>query len=46
MEVQILRIHPVNFIATLDLGLLNGAYLITIKRDNQEILAKKLLIAK
>lgn len=39
-------IKVIDFIATLDLGLLNGAYLITINRDNREILAKKLLIAK
>ena len=34
------------FIATLDLNLMNGAYLITISSDNKLKITKKLLIAK
>jgi hypothetical protein len=35
-----------NFIATLDLSLINGAYLVTITRSDNSYITKKLIIAK
>ena len=39
-------LKTISFIANLDLDLINGAYLITIKNMKNETVTKKLLIAK
>ena len=39
-------LKTIGFIANLDLSLVNGAYLITISNQKNEIVTKKLLVAK
>ncbi len=44
--VLVMNLKTSNFIANLDLGLINGAYFITIANAKDEWVIKKLLIAK